>query len=105
MIKNKTINVIVYIICGLLGGFLLIIFSELIKFSHFNLLPLGGESWAIWLHAFAFGISFGVLSKLFKIHKAVYISLSITIFCIILLEIFYNGLLFINPIPFGIGLN
>lgn len=66
MIKNKIIDWVVYIIISIIGGLLLIMISELIKFSHLNLLLLGGNSWAIWFHALVFGISFGISSKVFK---------------------------------------
>lgn len=105
MIKNKIINWAIYIISSIIGGLLLIVISESIRFSHINLLPFGGDSWAVWFHPFAFGISFGVLSKIFKIKKSIIIFLGTTIISIIIFYFLYNGLLFFNPIPFSFGIS
>lgn len=99
---KKIIKIIGFLFSGLLVGSLLILVSELVKFSHLNLIPFGGVSWAVWFHPVAIGISFGVLSELFKIYKSVYIFLLVTIISIIIFYFIYNGLLFINPLPFGI---
>lgn len=100
---KKIIKIIGFLFSGLVAGILLIFISELIKFSHLNLIPFGGASWAVWFHPVAMGVSFGVFSKLFKINKPVYIFLLTTIFSIIVFYFIYNGLLFENPLPFGIN--
>ncbi|MBI2459200.1 MAG: hypothetical protein HYV53_01445 [Parcubacteria group bacterium] len=100
---KKIIKMISFLFSGLVVGALLILISELIKFSHLNLIPFGGVSWAVWFHPVAMGVSFGILSKLFKINKPIYIFLFVTIISIITFYFIYNGLLFINPLPFGIN--
>ena len=95
----------VYILLSFAGGIILIIISELIKFSHLNLIPFGGNSWAIWFHPIFVGLSFGIFSKIFKIQKPIPIFLVITIIGVIIFYYIYNGLLFVNPIPFGIKAN
>lgn len=100
---DKIIKIIGFVFSGLVIGALLILISEVIKFSHLNLIPFGGASWATWIHPLAIGASFGVFSKIFKISKPVYIFLLVTIISIIIFYFIYNGLLFINPLPFGIN--
>ena len=100
---KKIVKIVGFLFSGLSAGVLLIFISELIKFSHLNLIPFGGTSWAIWFHPVAMGVSFGILSKLFKINKSVYIFLLVTTISMIVFYYIYNGLLFINPLPFGIN--
>ena len=103
MAYNKIIKIIGFLFSGLVVGVLLILISELIKFSHLNLIPFGGASWAIWFHPLAIGVSFGIFSKVFKISKPIYIFLLATLISIIIFYFIYNGLLFTNPLPFGIN--
>ena len=42
--KDKIVSWVVFVFTGLAGGVVLIFISELIKFSHVNLAPLGGYS-------------------------------------------------------------
>lgn len=100
---KKIIKMISFLFSALAVGILLILISELIKFSHLNLIPFGGVSWAVWFHPIAIGVSFGVLSKLFKIDKPVYIFLLTTIIGMIAFYFIYSGFLLVNPLPFGIN--
>lgn len=102
---KRIFNLIIYILLSIAGGIILIVISELIKFSHTNLIPFGGNSWAVWFHPIFMGLSFGVFSKLFKIKRPILIFFIITILSIIIFYFVYNGLLFVNPIPFEINVN
>lgn len=105
MIINKNLFSLIYLcIGGMALGLLLIFIFEIINFSHTNLLPFGGSSWALWIQPIAVGISFALFAKLLKIRKILYIFLTALFISFFIFYFIYNGLLFMNPIPFGIGL-
>ncbi len=103
MDKKEFFKWLKFITIGLFGSFLLLIISELIKFSHLNLLPFGGSSWAVWFHPLAIGISFYMSSIISKLGKPMIIFIFITLISAVIFYFLYGGLLFVNPTPFGIG--
>lgn len=101
--NSKVLRIIIYFTMSISGGVLLILLSELLRFSHLNLIPLGGPSWAIWFHPLAFIISFNLINIIFKIFRPLKLLLLSFIIFFLLFYIIYSGYLFINPLPFNVS--
>jgi hypothetical protein len=99
--NKQIISFLSFLACGFIGSISVITLSELTKFSHVNLIPFGGSSWAAWVNPLAIGISFGLSSKLFKMYKPILVFFIVLIVSIITFYFLFNGLLFVNLAPFG----
>ncbi len=94
-----------FIIAGLISAIVLVIVSDWIGFSRTSLVPLSGPSYAGWVYPIYFFISFIIFSKIFDLPKRAkyYILAVAVIFTIWLHFVAFEGSLFTNPIPFGVG--
>lgn len=94
----------VFIILGLAGSAVLIIASELIGFSHMNFVALANPSYASWVYPVYFLISFLIFAKVLRLPNRVkYYVIAASIIFAIWLYFVFEGNMFENPIPFGIG--
>lgn len=99
---KSVLKIFYFVIVGLVASFLLIFISEKIKFSHINLLPFGGQSWAIWFYPLIIGICFGISAIIFKLKKPFLILLLAILICFGIFYFIFKDYLFINYMPFNI---
>lgn len=93
-----------FIILGFIGTTILTIASQLIGFSRMNFLPFNGPYYALWVYPVYFLISFLVFAKVFRLPKrAKYYIIAVSVIFMIWLYFAFEGNMFENPIPFGIG--
>ncbi len=93
-----------FIISGLIGTVFLTIVSQLVGFSRENFLPFAGPYYAGWVYPVYFFISFMIFAKVFQLPKiAKYYIIAASVIFAILLYFIFEGQMFDNPIPFGIG--
>jgi hypothetical protein len=97
----KYLNFFGFILAGIVFGIILIVVSEFSSFSHLNLVPFGGKSWALWVYPVVLFLGVFISSFLFKIKNKLIILLSTAIIVFLLFLFVFNGNLFVNPIPFG----
>lgn len=98
---KKNINFFCFFSLGIVLGVILIIVSEFFKFSHLNLVPFGGRSWALWVFPFSIFLGLFISSFLFKIKNKLKILSLLTIFITVVFFFLANGGLFANPVPFS----
>jgi len=91
-----------FILSSLFFSVILIVISEKIRFSHINLAPFGGYSWAVWAYPLLISVGIVLSSIIFKVGNWIKLFL---ISLVILFAVFFvltGGLLFSNFLPFGI---
>ena len=89
-------------VIGLGGGMLLILVGHLTKFMNFK--PLGGPIYAVWFIFIAFGLSFGLASKILKIWNPILVGLIVSaVFYYVLYRWIGTIIIFENFLPFGIN--
>jgi|GEM_PF-1379014 len=103
--SSKTVfRYLAFIVCGLVGAWILVGLSEVLGLSHFNFWPLGGASWALWVYPFYLLGSLLLFYKIFKLPKNIlWLILLVTIFFSAYYYYLIGPIIFQNPIPFGIG--
>lgn len=95
-------KIIGLMVIGLGGGVLLIVLGHITNFMNFE--PLGGQIFAVWFIFVAFGLSFGLASKVLKIWNPILVGLIVSaIFYYVLYRWIGNGTMFENILPFGIN--
>ncbi len=96
----KNLKFVFFFVFGVVFGVVLLVLSEISKFSHLNLAPFGGKSWAMWAYPVAFCIGFVISFFIFKVNKPkLLLVLAVLIFAVFI--IFLKGSLFVNFLPFG----
>ncbi len=101
---QKTLKYTYFIILGFLGALFLVYTSEIIGFSRMSFFPLSGPSYAIWVYPVYLFLSFFVCARFFVLPKKInYIIAIVSLACLLLLFFIFEGSLFNNPVPFGIG--
>ncbi len=101
MSNQINLKLIKYLVASTILGILLILLSESTKFSHLNLLPMGGRSWALWLYPLSFSICFAGMGFYMKIKNWQFISVAILILLSFIFYVLTGGTLFDNLTPFG----
>jgi hypothetical protein len=101
MFNLSELKILKFSIIGIIFGIILMILSEISKFSHMNLLPLGGKSWALWAYPFCFFVSFAGSGYYLKIKNWLIVSIVLFIVFSIIFYMLTSGLLFENLKPFG----
>lgn len=101
MNKKMIIKYGVYIFLSLICGIAFIVISEITGLSRLNLIAMGGESWALWIHPLLMSIFFLFFGKVFQIKRYGLLFMVILVAFFILFYFVYNGKLFINPVPFN----
>ena len=97
----KQFNFLEFTIIGVVFGIALMICSEFFNFSHTNLVPFGGKSWALWAYPVTLFLGLFISSFLFKIKNKLMILLATAIIIFFLFFFVFNGNMFVNPVPFG----
>jgi hypothetical protein len=92
---------LLFFVASLVFSAVLIFTSEKVGFSHLNLIPFGGESWALWSYPLCILFSFLLFSLIFKIHNKIQFISILAIVIFILFFIVFQGTLFANPMPFN----
>lgn len=98
--SRPVLKYICFILLGVGGTLLLMLASEVTKFSYFN---VGGISWASWSYPIYFLISFLFFYKIFHLPQKVK-NIIVILFVILFVWFYYitQGSIFQNPIPFGL---
>ena len=97
----KKISIFGFILMGIILGVLVIYISEYFGFSHANVLPFGGKSWALWVYPLSFSLSFIIAAYIFKIKEKTKLFISLIFVTFFLFFMIMGTNLFNNFLPFG----
>ena len=93
---------LLFTIVGITMGSILIVVSEIINLSNINLIPFGGDSWAMWIYPILRTLGMYLSSLILKFKNPLVISLvSLIIFSLLAFAVLGDNI-FSNPIPWNL---
>ena len=98
---KKIVIYLLFLIIGVVLGVFLLFIANITNFTHTNLTPMGGKSWAMWVNPLSLSLGLFFAALYFKIWKPSLVFIVSLLIAFVFFWLVYNGHILDNPIPFG----